>query len=134
MDIFNKAMLVNEEQDDQLYRYEVPVTVYTAGSSSLDVETPDKALISYYISIEHKSWGLAGINVTLKGSVVIPATVHTEAGDEDIEITVDLEAEDVQVSWSEGRGLAPSDLTVTISEEAGYPVKEVEVDFYYLKP
>jgi len=47
---------------------------------------------------------------------------------------VELEHEQVEVSWLEGSGIAPAELHVILGGTEGKGVVKVEVDFYYWKP
>jgi hypothetical protein len=136
---------VNEVEDEP-YRGKVDLTVYLKDISidgqkflggEVDEEAPKEIEIKYAIEIEHRSWGIDGINVSLKGEVEFDCIL--KAGDNDeyevtVPVKIDFSKQDVKIDWLEGRVIAPAELRVTLSGEKGSIVKEVEVDFYYLKP
>ena len=126
-ELIRETMAINEE-DGNMYRHEVPVTIHTAGPETLDVEDPGPVQISFYIEIEHRSWGLADINVTLKDTVEFTVAI----GDVDVPIRIDFNDVEVKIEWMEGSGYAPAELHITLA--ADHTIQDVEVDFYYLKP
>lgn len=126
-DLIRETMAVNE-QEDGMYRHEVPVSVHTAGPGTLDIEDPGPVQISFYIEIEYRSWGLADINVTLKDAVEFSVAI----GGVDVPIKIDFDNVEAKIEWLEGTGYAPAELHVTLA--ADHTVQDVEVDFYYLKP
>lgn len=133
MELLNKLL---NEQEDNSYQLEVPVTIYMTG---VDVEAPDKVLISYDIDIDFRSWGIKDINIFPRKISDFDITIVTWTDDADKEsedvlpISIDLTKIEPSIYWTEGSGFAPSALEVHIDPKTK-EVTEVEIEFYYYKP
>jgi hypothetical protein len=125
-ELIRETMAINEQES--MYRHEVPVSIYSVGPDTLDIEDPDPVQLSFDIEMDHRSWGIKDINVTLKDTVSFNVTI----GGVDVPIKIDFGAITPMIVWSEGSWYAPAELHVTLDAE--HNVQDVEVDFYYLKP
>jgi hypothetical protein len=124
MDIFEKLL---KEQINELYSAEVDLTVWGLTNDE-DKADQDKVRLNYAIEIEHKSWGINGINIIPKG--IIAFDIKNQ-DDEAIPIKVDLEKENVKIQYIPGKVIVPTEVEVTMGDIAGR-IKEVEITFYII--
>ena len=133
--LLRETMSVNEAEET--YRQQVRLTLHFEDAQdvpALDddnfVNAPDKVELEYDIEIEKRSWGINGINVSLRGVLKL----DLEIGQEPVLIEIDFSSTDVEIVWMDGAVYIPEELHVTLNAKDGYSVKAVEVDFFYLKP
>jgi len=132
MDIFESISKINEQEES--YTNNVPLSIH--------FETPGLDDDNYVESPDNRSWGIKDINVSLRGvldfEIIIRSELPEEEGKEVVVPVhidfVELEHEQVEVSWLEGSGIAPAELHVILGGTEGKGVVKVEVDFYYWKP
>lgn len=135
--LLKETLSVNEAEET--YKNEVPLSIHFAGVGLDDdeyEESPDKVEIEFDIDVDHRSWGIKDINVFLRGVVEFEVVVKSDLPDEEgkevvIPVKIDFADADARIIWMDGSGYAPAELIVTLE---GEEVKDVEVDFYYLKP
>jgi hypothetical protein len=142
-ELLRETMSVNEAET---YRHNVRLTLHfediQEGMPALDddefVDAPDTVDIEFDIDIDFRSWGIKDINVNFRGGldfeIGVRSSLPGETKEEVIPIKVDFEETPPQILWVDGSGYTADEVHVTISGKEGYPVKSVEVDFYYLKP
>ena len=142
--LLRETMSISEADDS--YRHNVRLSLYfediQEGTPALDddefTDAPDTVDIEFDIDIDFRSWGIKDINVNFRGGLDFEIGVRSELPGETKEVVIPIKVDfgdnPPELVWVEGSGYAPAEVHVIISGKEGYPVKSVEVDFYYLKP
>lgn len=123
--LIEKTMAINEEHNDN-YSQVVPLNLNLKDADYVDsaIDVP----IEYEIQIDHRSWGIKGIDVFIRGGI----DAEVEVEERVVPIKVDFLDVSPKINWLEGRAYVPAEVHVSLN--ADFTVESVEIDFYYLVP
>jgi len=112
--VLNKLL----EQKDSSFAMNVPVELILTGAGDYDVNTKEVNL-SYDIEIEWRSYGIHGINLTVRtDKVVLNITLYD--GDKVVEEKdIEIDLSNLTLSWVKGDGFYPVNLVINASYDNG---------------
>lgn len=134
---------VNESAvGNERYGREVSVSVGTYGAKingeDIDWAVCSDMKVSYLIEMEHRSWGIKGISLySIQGPSEIELTITPQVEDaDDIDITVQLNWENVEEETQEGEGVITIGNEIELSlgndESGNIIVSSIHVPVYTL--
>jgi len=106
------------------YSTEVSVELYCEDGEREIELISEEVKVFYDIEVEHRSWGIKGIDVSPRGEVEIGFYLDGE------EKTVTVDLSDIKIEWEKGSGYAVSNLSVAIDKDLN--IKEAILGFYYI--
>ena len=127
---------------NERYGREVSVSVGTYGAKingeDIDWAVCSDMKVSYLIEMEHRSWGIKGISLySIQGPSEIELTITPQVEDaDDIDITVQLNWENVEEETQEGEGVITIGNEIELSlgndESGNIIVTSIHVPVYTL--
>lgn len=127
---------------NERYGRDVSVSVSTYGAKingeDIDWAVCSDMKVTYLIEMEHRSWGVKGISLySIQGPSEVELTVTPQVEDgEDIEITVQLNWENVEEETQEGEGVITIGNEIELSlgndESGNIVVTSIHVPVYTL--
>jgi len=127
---------------NERYGREVSVSVGTYGAKingeDIDWAVCSDMKVSYLIEMEHRSWGIKGISLySIQGPSEIELTITPQVEDaDDIDITVQLNWENVEEETQEGEGVITIGNEIELSlgndESGNIIVSSIHVPVYTL--
>lgn len=127
---------------NERYGRDVSVSVSTYGAKingeDIDWAVCSDMKVTYLIEMEHRSWGIKGISLySIQGPSEVELTVTPQVEDgEDIEITVQLNWENVEEETQEGEGVITIGNEIELSlgndESGNIVVTSIHVPVYTL--
>jgi len=128
-DSYNRMKKLSE-QDDK-YSTAVDVEIYIDDHGSYAESS--KVTIPFNIDVEHRSWGIKGIDISVYGEITVPYIETDEEGNEtDKEMKVDLSK--IKTEWVEGKSYAPSQLSIHVDANGNVNYDKSYLELEYLVP
>ena len=138
MDIYAESRKLQEASDYRMTT-KVQVNVYPLNSDrDVDINESDVE-ITWDMEPEYRSWGMKGIDVTLRDTVTVLYTenIYTDDDEESVdkEIEIDLSSIDHKnINWTPGSHVLPTALTVYLNEDGSVNYEKTSIDFDYWTP
>jgi hypothetical protein len=137
-----KKQVTESAVGNERYGREVSVSVGTYGAKingeDIDWAVCSNMKVTYLIEMEHRSWGIKGISLySIQGPSEIELTITPQVHDaDDIDITVQLNWENVEEETQEGEGVITIGNEIELSlgndESGNIIVSSIHVPVYTL--
>jgi hypothetical protein len=122
---------------DEFYRKNVRLEINWMGEGDVKAE-PTEVQLKYQLNLDHKSWGLAGIELNPVGSVTFEVVVDDYSkGDTEEkairEVTLNFdELKELHMVWESGKTCSPETLEVTLDQ--AFKIVDVSLYATFLDP
>jgi len=122
-----------KEQLDDNYTSKIKVDLYIEGVEE-DVEYTPNAIVRYRIDMEHRSWGIKDISISIIDPIDIDYRVEGATKDETLRVDIgELLASGVATeSWMAGNSYSVEGIDIYLNNDR--TIKSVGLDLNYAKP
>lgn len=126
---------INEQADDDIYKTKADVLL-SVKDVDADVEAPKEISVTYRIEIEHRSWGINGINVNITEPIEFEYELvyFDNNGDEINRETkrLKIEPDKIKYLYQAGQVITIDIIEIRVDKEG--KVLDCDVSVYYMRP